>query len=222
MVQKTKAEDAAIDAAVEQLQAGGVKQVIQYTEDVKAVMGENASITLDSTAGIVPLYDRATGVMSATLSDQLKANLKKRYPNDHHMAGQLVFSLQPTIEPPRGNVKCLLHPEHPDRAHLDSIGLRGKFCPAAHIASEFDLEAHMEHRHHREWDTIQRERDHEREEEGRQLLRQQTELLAKMGGQEIGDADESPSLHYCRVEGCERFFDSERGRDLHERKEHKS
>lgn len=181
MVRDTTVEDAAIEAAVDQMQLGGTQQAIQYSEDVKAVMGDGAHLILESTAGLIPIYSRDTGDVSMALTDRLKALLKKRFPPEHHMAGQLVFSLSPTVEPFRGQIKCLLHPDHPDRAYLDSVGLRGKYCPANHIASEFDLESHMQHKHHREWATIQRQREREREDEGRQLLRQQTELLARMG-----------------------------------------
>jgi len=145
MVTQQAAEDAAIEAAVEQLQKGGVERVVQYSEDVKAVIGEGdaKSITLTSTGGKVPVYHRETGLRSDILSDQLKAVLKKRFAAPHPMAGQLVFSLQPTVTPARGEVICLLNPDHPQRAYFDSIGLRGKFCYSRHIASDFDPLAYI-------------------------------------------------------------------------------
>ena len=192
MVTEHAAEDAAIDAAVDQLQLGGVKQAIQYTEDVKSIIGE-AGLTLDSSAGKVRLYNRETGVSSDVLTDQLKMHLKKRFPANHPMAHQLVYSIHPTVEPFKGDVICMLHPKHPDRAYLDSIGLRGKFCYSAHIASEFDLDGHMRHRHSKEWAIIERARSLEREDEGRELLRQQTQLLARMGGAPV----DTPVTYRC-------------------------
>lgn len=218
MVSKHAAEDAAIEAAVEQLQMGGVQQVVQFTEDVKTAVGDG-NMTLDSTAGKVRIYHRETGVPSDVLTDQLKAHLKKRFPKGHHMAGQLVFSLQPTVEAPYGEVLCMLHPEHPDRAYFDSIGLRGKFCHSAHIMSEFDLEGHMRHRHSKEWGIIERAAQQAHDDEGRQLLRQQTELLARMSGQQ--SPGNMPKVFRCQVPGCNRFFDSVQGRKLHETTGHK-
>ena len=217
MVSKHAAEDAAIEAAVEQLQLGGVQQVVQYAEDVRSAIGDG-TMTLDSTAGKVRIYHRETGVHSDVLTDQLRFQLKKRFPKGHHMAGELVFSLQPTVEPPRGEVMCLLHPKHPERTYLNSIGLRGKYCNSAHIMSEFDLEGHMAHRHSKEWRIITRAREQEHEEEGRQLLRQQTELLAKMSGIPAV----APTIYSCSEPDCSRFFDSAQGLRMHVTKEHRN
>lgn len=215
MVTKQSAEDAAIEAAVDQLQLGGVKQALQYTEDVRSVIGDSG-LTLDSSAGRVRVYNRETGVASDVLTDQLKMQLKKRFPPGHSMAGRSVFSLQPTVEPFRGEVLCLLHPEHPERPYLNSIGLRGKFCHSSHIASEFDLEGHMQHRHSKEWTIIERARTRAREDEGHELLKQQTELLARMG-----QGGQHPDIFYCPMGGCSRFFDSAQGLAVHRNRDHK-
>lgn len=216
MVTSKTAEDAAIEAAVDQLQLGGVKQVIQYGEDVRAVIGDSG-ISLESSAGRVRVYHRETGLASDVLSDQLKMQLKKRFPSGHHMAGQTVFSLSPTVVPFRGEVLCLLHPDHPDRPYLDTIGLRNKFCYSAHIASEFDLEGHMAHRHSTEWKIMERARVQKNENEGRQLLREQTQLLARMGGV----SEPGPQIFPCPMPGCTRFFDTAQGVAMHKSTGHK-
>jgi hypothetical protein len=216
MVRQREAEDAAVEAAVDQLNLGGIEQVIQYTEDVRAAVGEG-KLTLTSSAGKVRIYNRETGVPSDVLTDQLKSHLKKRFPSGHHLSGQLVFSLQPTVDPPMGMVMCLLHPDHPDRPYLDSVGLKGKFCYSEHIASEFDLEGHMRHRHSKEWAVIERAQKRQSDDEGRQLLRQQTELLARMSGQ----TPNAPVVYPCYESGCTRFFDTAQGLRLHQTKEHR-
>jgi len=215
MVTQRVAEDAAIEAAVDQLEAGGTSQVISFTDDVKAVI--DGVINLNSTTGTTRVYDRETGVASDILNSRLKDTLKRRYPRDHPMVGKTVFLLRPLVEAPQGKVVCLLHPEHPQREYLDSIGLRNKFCYSAHIASEFDLDGHMRHRHSKEWAIIERARTREREDEGRQLLKQQTELLAKMSGQTTA----TPQIFRCDAEGCTRFFDSAQGLAMHRNRDHK-
>jgi len=216
MVTQRVAEDAAIEAAVEQLEAGGTSQVINFTDDMKGVI--DGVVTLESTTGKTRVYDRETGVASDILNSRLKDTLKRRYPRDHPMAGRTVFLLTPLVEAPLGNVLCLLHPEHPQRAYLDSIGLRNKFCYSAHIASEYDLDGHMRHRHSKEWAIMERAKREAKDDEGRQLLRQQTELLSRMSGQ----PKDAPVVYPCYEPGCTRFFDSAQGLRMHQTKEHKN
>lgn len=219
MVTQRVAEDAAIEAAVEQLEAGGTSQVIHFTDDMKSVI--DGVVTLQSTTGKTRVYDRETGVSSDILNSRLKDTLKRRYPRDHPMAGRTVFLLKPLVDAPQGNVLCLLHPEHPRRAYLDTIGLRNKFCYSAHIASEYDLDGHMRHRHSKEWAIMERARQDDKDQEGRQLLRQQTELLARMSGQAIPEPSPSaPAIYQCPA--CPRFFDTPQGLRLHRIKEHKN
>jgi len=214
MVTQRIAEDAAIEAAVEQLEAGGTSQVVSFTDDVRSVI--DGVISLESTTGKTRVYDRETGVASEILNSRLKDTLKRRYPRDHPMAGKTVFLLRPLVEAPQGKVLCLLHPDHPERTYLDSIGLRNKFCYSAHIASEFDLDGHMRHRHSKEWAIMERARQRAREDEGQQLLRQQTELLGRMSGQQV-----APQVFRCDAAGCTRFFDSVQGLVMHQRTGHK-
>lgn len=54
-----------------------------------------------------------------------------------------------------GTVKCFLHPESPERAILGQIGLSGKTCPAAHLASPHSKRVHGEKRHKQEWAAYQ-------------------------------------------------------------------
>lgn len=67
-----------------------------------------------------------------------------------------------------GEVKCFLHPDAAERPILDEIGLFGKTCPAAHLASRFSRRIHAMHRHKQEWgmyqDYLEEEKDLKAEE----------------------------------------------------------
>ena len=58
---------------------------------------------------------------------------------------------------PRVNsVKCFLHPEAPERAFLDEIGVT-KTCPAGSLASNSSKRQHAMRRHGSEWEQYQEE-----------------------------------------------------------------
>lgn len=124
----------------------------------------------------VTLYHTETGEPRTFPKYMAAKTAKKKLPN-----GKLAFTDSEGIEKlgvtyTMGTVKCRLHAEHPDRAMLDSIGLRGRTCPAGGLASAYDMNEHMRHKHRRENAIIQ-------EHEGRQ--REDAQLAAQAATQQI-------------------------------------
>ncbi len=103
--------------------------------------------------------------------------------------GTMMCSLTPPIgiTPVRGEFKCLLHPDHPNRERYDSIGLKGVTCfddggGKDGIPSEFEVGRHMK-RHPSAWALIQKDDEKRERLEEREFLReQQREMLLVLGG----------------------------------------
>jgi len=55
----------------------------------------------------------------------------------------------------RGQVKCFLHPDSPDRPILERAGLAGKTCVAGNLAGGYAKRIHGQHRHKQEWEAYQ-------------------------------------------------------------------
>lgn len=114
-------------------------------------------------APILYIYDTRTGERSRTNANMLPTQLSKQRPD-----GSQVFTLRdPGITPKRGTLKCLLHPEGPNRATYDQWGLG--VCRKASLPSRQDVKTHMQNRHKREWATIEEERLRIEREEEREL-----------------------------------------------------
>ncbi len=95
----------------------------------------------------------------------VRSKLALRQPN-----GTPVWTLKdPGVRPKLGNTLCMLHPDHKNRQRYDSMGLG--ICMNGHIKNEeYELELHMKTKHPKEWATIQRaeEKDKERRREARE------------------------------------------------------
>lgn len=144
----------------------------------------------------VTIYDTRSGQPSDVLVYMVAKKLGYKHGN-----GQPVWTLDPSEAPEwkTGTLKCLLHPEHPDRQWLDSIGLADQFCgendPMArhkeNIPTEFQVQRHMEHKHPTAWRTIREAREREEKEEERKLQKQMLEAMSNRGSTEgIGDVRE--------------------------------
>ena len=98
--------------------------------------------------------------------------------------GAWAWTTDPANAPkPRVNsVKCFLHPEAPERALLDEIGIT-KFCMSGQLASNSSKRQHAMRRHSAEWaqyqeevQTIERRKSDDRQE-------RQLEAMLAMAGQ---------------------------------------
>jgi hypothetical protein len=124
-------------------------------------------------AGYVYIYDSRTGERSLTNRNMLPTQLQKKRDD-----GTPVFTVvKPQAQPARGTLKCLLHPDQPERAQYDALGL--PVCLKSNLTSPYQVEQHMRHRHPTEWATIEEERKRKEKEEDREFQRS---LLAAAGG----------------------------------------
>lgn len=171
-------EDAELEAELEEFLAEEEKELAAITRGAESsrLIEENHDPTR-----LVWVYVNSTGeprhVPVWTL--QGKNSILRRRTHD----GTREFVTRPPAgkEWKQGNVKCLLHPDHPRRKEFDELGLMGKTCGAltgkhaGSLASEFALEIHMQHRHRQEWATIQAYESRKRDEEYREFQRLQTQ-----------------------------------------------
>lgn len=126
------------------------------------------SPTKMQSAGYVYIYDTRTGDRSVCNRNMLPAHLGKKRPD-----GSLVFTTAKRLPTPRGGtLKCMLHPDNPNRYHYDALGLAT--CPKANLTSPYQVQRHMQKRHKMEFATIKEEQD--REEKARNLKMQEAIL----------------------------------------------
>ena len=121
------------------------------------------SPTKMQSAGYVYIYDSVTGERSICNRNMLAAHLRKKRPN-----GSLVFTTRkPLVPPKRGILKCMLHPDAPNRYHYDEMGLAT--CRKSNITSPYQVLRHMQKRHKMEYATIKEELDREEKAKERKL-----------------------------------------------------
>ena len=100
----------------------------------------------------IPLYDTITGERSRVPYNMLRQLLRRKRKD-----GSLVFTTaKPSISPKVGSLKCMLHPEAPNRNHYDELGL--PVCRKSNLTSPYMVRRHMEKRHPSAWATIEEER----------------------------------------------------------------
>lgn len=125
-----------------------------------AVGMEITGVQLNKASRMTTIYHRLNGDPRRLPYLAAVFALKKRYniPGDPRHK-QFVFSASPTVPYHEGTIKCLLHPDNPNRELYDSWGL--PVCMTATIASPGALVRYMDKRHHGEYEII---KDHEREQ----------------------------------------------------------
>lgn len=123
----------------------------------------------------VVIYHRETGeprVMPRIMAIQALRRRWKR-PQDPQRHDKLIFSATQLVPFKQGQVKCLLHPERPEREQYTEWGL--PVCEAGHLASPGELVNHMRKRHPTAYSIIQRQEEDER----RRLEQKQSRELAQ-------------------------------------------
>lgn len=177
--------NAAIDEATES--ESGERALLE------TLTGQDGTITTWSQSAKdvdkVTVYNQNDGVSSSVLVSMLRKQLSKRFPRDSSIPeglwGKLAFKMtKPAGLGEKATYMCLMHKDNPERVALDVVGLGGRFCTKANIPSAMDAEMHMQRKHPQEHklikDTLQRNRD----QEDRDLRRQEVEAmqaLAKSG-----------------------------------------
>jgi len=124
-------------------------------------------------AGYVIIYDTRTFEPSVCSRNALRHNLQKTRPD-----GSIVFTtVKPKQKPKRGHLKCMLHPEAPDRPHYDELGLPD--CRKANLTSPYQVIRHMQKRHKVEYATIKEEETRLEKEQDRKLREATIKLASK-------------------------------------------
>ncbi|MBU0906647.1 MAG: hypothetical protein KKE05_00655, partial [Nanoarchaeota archaeon] len=140
-----------------------------------------------SSAGYVQVWDSRTGREAPVLYYMLPTKLRER-----RQDGSFIWTTNdPKVRPPRGQHRCFLHKDGPNRKLYDSMGLRT--CKKDNIINAFEAKQHMLKKHPKEWAAIEEIRKDKEREEDRGLQRA---ILSKMGGeikQEIVDASKKLS-----------------------------
>lgn len=136
----------------------------------------------------VTLYHRETGEPRTFPRYMLAKTARKRLPS-----GEFLLSDKQEVEPFVGQVICRLHPSHPRRGEWDQIGLRGRECPAAHLASDFDMEEHMRRKHRRETAVIEQYERRLREDEAAERARETQELLRQQATAAMALVGQAPA-----------------------------
>ncbi len=216
-IQEQVIEEALIDVAAKEAQErGGTLKVLEdITKELEGLKPGEAQMQVLSTDEPLEMWNRHTGRMSKILPAQLRFQLGKKFPAHHPLAGQRVYSLKPVDTPEVAGLKCWLNPDHEMRPWLNTLGLAEKTCQRGKLPTDYAVAVHMQRKHTMAYNIILDERRKKREKKQTDLQQQQLEAL-----QRISSTQESTQVEgafYCQVEGCARFFDSEMGREKHER-----
>ena len=146
-------DDVAIYRGLEGLQPApdpGLRtgDILQESVDPEAPSSVSVKGLDGKDIGYVYLYHR-DGTRRTIKRDIAAATLGRKMPD-----GSPAFSNNPWpgVTAFRGQVKCLLHPEHPNRQLPSFAGF--PFCMSAHLASEYERDRHMRMRHHSEWEAV--------------------------------------------------------------------
>lgn len=136
-------------------------------------------------AGYVYVYDTQTAQRSVVNRNMLDTQLRKLRPD----GARFFTTVKPDFDPPRGALKCVLHPDDPNRATYDAWGFA--VCPKSNLQTEFYREQHARVRHRVEWENISSAQSRKERDEERTFQRQLMNLALQTpagGGQVIEDA----------------------------------
>jgi predicted RNA-binding Zn-ribbon protein involved in translation (DUF1610 family) len=166
------------DALVEEMlrEAKGIELPSELTKNPVLHRGDSdlpAPVTVHEIRSALYFYiwDTQTGEKVPCLGYMLAQKLRQRLPN-----GKFRFTTKdPGIRPKRGTIKCLLHPDDPNRKEYDNLGFGT--CRKSNLTNPYQLEQHMRRRHPQEWKTIESARKKARDDEDRDLQRAVLEQL---------------------------------------------
>ena len=132
----------------------------------------------------IPVWSHIDGGKSIVLVSMLSTQLKKKIPQADDILpekwGKPAFSLQPTFEPVRDSLLCMLHVDHPMREELDGMGLKGAICRKANIPTDKDVMKHFERRHKDSWEVYHAAVDKAEREEDRVFQREMLESIVAL------------------------------------------
>ena len=94
------------------------------------------------------LYSMADGEPIPMSRNIAEVAIKKRYKGGGYL---FTDKQEEAPEYKLGNVKCFLHPDSPERAVLEEVGMASKVCHSEHLASLYSKRIHAQRRHKDEW-----------------------------------------------------------------------
>lgn len=225
----------ASDAVVDRL----VERATQDNADIAAMLGDpdiggsffNGVREISNNKQKVTIYDTETGEARIIPAMYLKATMKKKrtitlpdgtakvidafVPQDPE-TGQ---PYSPVPEYQTGNLKCFLHPQHPDRKWLEAIGVGMEIVcgdnqtrPAGSFKSTFQRDYHEKKKHPISWQIRENAISERKEQEAVERQERQIEAMMALAGRSGGS---EASVFRCPTEGCPRFFDTEQGLKVH-------
>lgn len=190
------------------------------------------------------IYDTATGEPRTIPLMYLKAAMRKKRTVTLADGTPRVINAfvvqdpetgQPTSPVPEyklGSLLCFLHPKHPEREWLTSIGIGtdvvcgdNETAPAAHLPTEFARNLHESKKHPLSYKARAEARERAREQDAIDRQERQIEAMMAMAGR--GTEPLAPlvplvaTAFYCEAIGCSRFFDTEQGLAVHKGRDHK-
>ena len=176
--------------------------------------GVGMKYTSVKSAGWVYVYHTRTGDKSIVNRNMLRTQLQKKLED-----GSLAFSLKPPvgkdgkiIKPIPGIIKCLLHPDDLNRQHYDVMGFA--ICKKANLSSPHSLTQHMRHRHHVEWEAIEKDRTDKEKAEDRTF---QKNLYEKLTSSLVKpEVQPEPKVTFV-CETCEKDFSTRIALEGHKR-----
>lgn len=118
-----------------------------------------------SSAGYVWVWETDTHEKVPILYYMLAKKLRSKRPDGSYR----FTTIDPGVLPKRGEIKCLLHEEHPNREHFKELGFRT--CRKSTLTSLYQMQQHMMKRHPQEWKAIEQERIEKERAEDRALSR---------------------------------------------------
>ena len=125
-----------------------------------------------TSAGYVFVYDTRTFQKAPVLYYMLPQILRTR-----RQDGSYRWTVNdPGKEPRRGQFKCQLHKDNPNRAHYDTLGFR--VCPKDNLANPYEVRRHMQLKHKAEWAAIEEARKEQERQDDRKLQQLMVETVA--------------------------------------------
>lgn len=162
-----------------------MQNVAQRAERVRDLRAQVSEITAEEAKDIlfiesspgrqpVTLYSLLTGEPVRVPRYMVESVMNKRLSD-----GRFAFTGDPDRAPvyKKGAVKCFLHPDAPERAIIEDLGIES-VCGSAMLRSQNSKRIHAQHRHKQEWAAYQEHIADQKSAE--EIARQQQQLEATM------------------------------------------
>jgi hypothetical protein len=138
-----------------------------------------------SNAGYVWVWDTRSYEKIPVLSYMLAQKLRQKRPDGSYR----FTTTDPKKLPIRGTIKCLLHPDRPEREYYNGLGFRT--CQKSNLTNDYQLKQHMRKKHPQEWAAIEEYRKEKERAEDRALQK----LLLEQRSTPVEAPVETPPLY---------------------------